>query len=60
MAVWFLLQLIEMIVVQSHMSPELASLPYEEEEEEDGLLHSYGFPLSLLAMQGVDLHMDLL
>jgi hypothetical protein len=58
MAVWFLLQLIEMIVVQSHMSPELASLPYEEEE--DGLRHSYGSPLSLLAMQGVDLHMDLL
>jgi hypothetical protein len=44
MAVWFLLQLIEMIVVQSHMSPELASLPYEEEE---GGLHSYGSPLIL-------------
>jgi hypothetical protein len=48
-----------MIVVQSHMSPELASLPYEEEEE-GSLQHSYGSPLSLLAMQGVDLHMDLL
>jgi hypothetical protein len=47
MAVWFLPQLIEMIVVQSHMSTELASLPYEEEEEEDGLLHSYGSPLIL-------------
>jgi hypothetical protein len=45
MAVWFLPQLIEMIVVQSHMSTELASLPYEEEE--DGLLHSYGSPLIL-------------
>jgi hypothetical protein len=45
MAVWFLLQLIEMIVVQNHMSPELASLPHEEEE--DGLLHSYGSPLIL-------------
>jgi hypothetical protein len=52
----FFLQLIEMIVVQSHMSPELASSPYEE----DGLLHSYGSPLRLLAMQGLDLHMDLL
>lgn len=46
MAVWFLPQLIEMIVVQSHMSTELASLPYEEEEE-DGLLHNYGSPLIL-------------